>query len=52
MSAKTIDEQLAGVPLFAGLSTTDLRAVGSLATRGQVHSGAKLATRASPVGSS
>ena len=43
MSAKTIDEQLAGVPLFAGLSSRELRSVGSLATRVQVPAGAKLA---------
>jgi len=40
---KSIDEQLAEVPLFAGLSGADLRQVGSLATRVNVPAGAKLA---------
>lgn len=48
MAAKTIDQQLAGVPLFAGLSSKDLRAVGSLATRVQVPAGAKLAHQGKP----
>jgi CRP/FNR family cyclic AMP-dependent transcriptional regulator len=43
MAAKTIDELLAGVPLFAGLSKSDLRKVGSLASRVNIPTGSKLA---------
>ena len=48
MTAKTIDEQLAGIPLFAGLAAKDLRSVGSLATRVRVPAGAKLAHQGKP----
>ena len=48
MTAKTTDEVLAGVPLFAGLSKRDLRDVGSLATRVTVPEGSKLAHQGKP----
>jgi len=48
MTAKTTDELLAGVPLFAGLSSKELRTVGRLATRVTVPSGAKLAHQGKP----
>ena len=40
MSDKTTDELLAAVPLFAGLSRSDRRHVGNLATRVSVPAGA------------
>ena len=40
---KTTDELLAAVPLFAGLSKTDLRDIGSLTSRVNVPKGRKLA---------
>lgn len=43
MGAKSTDELLAGVPLFAGLSKRELREVGGLATRLRIPEGAKLA---------
>ena len=46
--AKSIDELLAEVPLFAGLSGHDLRQVGSLASRVNVPAGAKLAHQGKP----
>ena len=42
MAAKTSDEVLAGVPLFAGLSKKDLRAVGRLASRVSIPKGSTL----------
>ena len=48
MSAKSIDELLADVPLFAGLSDKERRQVGSLATRVNVPAGAKLAHQGKP----
>ena len=42
MAAKTSDEVLAGVPLFAGLSKKDLRAVGRLASRVSIPAGSTL----------
>ena len=48
MSAKTTDELLAGVPLFAGLSPKELREVGKLATRVRVPKGSKLAHQGKP----
>jgi CRP/FNR family transcriptional regulator, cyclic AMP receptor protein len=48
MAARTTDELLAGVPLFAGLSPKELRVVGSLATRLDVPAGATLAHQGRP----
>lgn len=48
MAAKTTDEVLAGVPLFAGLSKKDLREVGHLASRVSIPAGAKLAHQGKP----
>ena len=48
MSDKTTDELLADVPLFAGLSRSDRRHVGNLATRVSVPSGATLTHQGKP----
>jgi CRP-like cAMP-binding protein len=48
MAARTTDELLAGVPLFAGLSPKERRVVGGLATRVDVPAGAKLAQQGTP----
>ena len=48
MAAKTTDEVLARVPLFAGLSKKDLREVGRLASRVSIPAGAKLAHQGKP----
>ena len=48
MAATTIDELLAEVPLFAGLSKRELREVGSLASRVRVPEGSTLAHQGKP----